>query len=200
MLDGLHILLVGTTAAVFRATGTHTQVRSVFSTPLTLQPLPIHDVQQLLTERYKYLALDGTKPIPPVDPAAVTALYPLFRGDLRSLLGALEEGVRLLVGSVPTGQSLPINLLRPALRERYAALLRERLGEKRQVQMETWATSGPTVAQTQQSLQAAWKLSQSKVSKVLADLERQGYVIALPRQGKAPTQYVLTGISQLIYA
>jgi len=90
---------------------------------------------------------------------------------------------RLLVGSVPTGQSLPINLLRPALRERYATLLRERLGEKRQVQRETWATSGTTVAQTQQSLQAAWKLSQSTVSKVLADLERQ----AATFPGRSPT-------------
>ena len=63
--DALHILLVGTTAAVLAATSTHAQVRSVFSTPLTLEPLPTADVRALLTARYRYLALDGHEPVPP---------------------------------------------------------------------------------------------------------------------------------------
>jgi hypothetical protein len=199
MLDGLHILLVGTATAVFRATGAHAQVRSVFTTPLSLEPLPIQDIQRLLGARYEHLALNGATPVAPAAPHAVAALYPLFRGDIRSLLSALEQGVRLLVGTVPAGESLSLDLLRPALRERYTALLRERLDERGQQQLEAWAAMGASSEQTQQALQQAWKLSQSKVSKVLAELELRGYVVALPREGRAPIRYVFTGVSQLIY-
>lgn len=132
-------------------------------------------------------------------PDAVAALYPLFRGDLRSLLAALEEGIRLLVGTVPAGESLPLDLLRPALRERYTALLRERLDERGQQQLEAWAAMGAYGEQTQQTLQQAWGLSQSKVSKTLVGLEQHGYVVALPREGRAPIRYVFTGVSQLIF-
>ncbi len=200
LLEGLHILLVGTVDAVFRAVNTHAQVRSIFPVPLVLHAMPIDDVQRLLAARYAYLAIDDRTPVPPAAPEAVGQLYPLFRGDLRSLLSALDEGTRLLIGTVPAGTSIPFDLLHPALRERYEAVLNERLSEIRRRYLEAWAAVGAETAQTQLELQGLWALTQSKVSKTLAELETQGYVIGLPRDGRSPKQYVLSGVSRLIFA
>ncbi len=199
LLDGLHILLAGTTAAVLTATTAHAQVRSVFSTPLTLMPLPIDDVQALLDARYAFLAFDDRAPIPPIAPSAVSALYPLFRGDLRSFLAALEEGSRLLVGVGKRGASIPMEALGPALRQRYSVVLQERLDDRRQAQLADWARRDAGRHMTQRELRDIWKITQGAVSTGLADLERKGFVSALPREGKAPVRYVLTGVSRLIF-
>ena len=72
----------------------HTQIRSVFSNPLILEPLDLDDVKQLLANRYAALQLDPAKPWqPPATDAVVQGLYALFRGDLRGLLKALEDGI-----------------------------------------------------------------------------------------------------------
>lgn len=199
LLDGLHTILVGTSAAVLTVTTTHAQVRSVFSDPLTLGALPIDDVQALLEARYRHLALDGRTAIPPIAPDAVEKLYPLFRGDLRSLLAMLDEGTRLLVGVGTPGASIPLDAVRPALQQRYDSLRRERLDDRRQDQLDAWAASDPSAHQTQKGLGALWGVSQAAVSTALTDLERKGYVLALPRSGKEPIRYVLTGISRLIF-
>lgn len=199
MLEGLHILLVGTTPAVQAATGMHTQVRSVFRAPLVLEPLPVDDVQALLATRYRYLALDGRIPIPPISPDTIAALYPLFQGDLRSLISALEDGARLLVGVAPMGEPISLDDLRPALRQWYRQLLQQRLEGKRQEQLEAWGDSDPANPQTQKTLKDLWGVSQGAVSMALSDLEGQGYVLPMPRDGKAPIQYVLSGVSHLIF-
>ena len=62
LLDGLHLIVVGTTDAVRTVVQSHTQVRSVFSDPVELDPLEPNEVHQLL--------------------------HALFRGDLRGLLKA----------------------------------------------------------------------------------------------------------------
>ena len=48
MLDGLYLIVVGTTDAVRTVVQTNTQIRSVFSDPQVLQPLALDDVQLLL--------------------------------------------------------------------------------------------------------------------------------------------------------
>lgn len=197
--EGLHVLLVGTSAAIMTAVTTHAQIRSLFGTPLILEPLPIEDVQALLGARYEYLAVDGEQPIPPVAEEAVAGLYPLFRGDLRSLLTALEEGSRLLAGVESKGGSIALEALLPALRSRYYNILNERLDSRRQSQLEKWAKDGSAKEKTQQELRSLWGVSQPAVSNALAELEQQGYVVALPRRGKQATQYALTGVSRLTF-
>jgi hypothetical protein len=44
-----------------------------------------------------------------------------------------------------------------------------------------------------------WNVSQGTVSSALKFLIQQGYVIALPRSGGEPIQYVLSGTSRLIF-
>ena len=53
--------------------------------------------------------------------------------------------------------------------------------------------------QTQKSLGVLWGVSQGTVSPALAYLIRQGYVLALPRSSGTPTQYMLSGVSRLIF-
>jgi hypothetical protein len=200
--DGLHILLVGTTEAVTSATTAHPQLRSVFSL-LRLEAMPEPDVQALLGARYRHVVRDSRRPAtPPVEPEAVAALYPLFRGDLRGLFKALEEGVTLLVGVVGNapGASLSVDSLRPALRQRYAELLAQTLSPTRQRQLTTWAQElGPEATPTQEELRRLWKLSQPSVSQALQDLGRAGYAGPLPRSGADVTTYAMSGASRLIF-
>jgi hypothetical protein len=82
--EGLHVILVGTAEAIAFTAMAHQQMRSVFSIT-TLGPLPRSDVQELLAERYRFLAMDpAVKVRPPVSKSTVAELYALFRGDLRN--------------------------------------------------------------------------------------------------------------------
>ena len=160
-------------------------------------------MQALLDARYRHLVRDVSRPAtPPVAPAAVAALYPLFRGDLRGLFKALEEGVTLLVGLVgdAPGASLQVDALRPALQRRYADLLAQTLSPTRQRQLTAWARElGPEASPTQEKLRRLWKLSQPAVSQALRDLDRAGYAGPLPRCGAEATAYALMGSSRLIF-
>jgi len=198
--EGLHVLIVGTTDAVMTVTSAHTQVRSVFTTPIILEPLPIVDVKALLTARYKHLRLDTKRDaIPPVADQAIEELYPLFRGDLRSLLKALEEGTTLLMGVTSNADgSIPLAELRPALKQRYAALI-QHLTQARRDQLVAWAKAGPAIEHDQGTLQTLWKITQGTVSTVIADLSKDGYVAAMPKNDTRITKYVLTGMSRLIF-
>lgn len=198
--NGLHYVIAGTTDAVSIAVNTHAQVRSVVST-LVLAPLETAEVLRLLRARYEHLKVDQKRSaVPPVDDAAVTTLYEFFRGDLRGLLKALEDGAGPLIGlEAAMARPLTIDELRPVLRQRYAAELASLPEQKRVAQLTKWGTSAPDSPQTQKSLSALWKLSQGPVSTALASLVRQGYVIALPRTRADPIQYVLSGVSRLIF-
>ncbi|MCY4055297.1 MAG: hypothetical protein OXF67_05400 [Cyanobacteria bacterium MAG CAR4_bin_6] len=94
VLEGLHLIVVGTTDAVCTAVLRHPQVRSVFSEPLVLDSLSLLEVEHLLQKRYKALQLDASGPQPaPVEAAVIQELYGLFRGDMRAMLRALEDGI-----------------------------------------------------------------------------------------------------------
>jgi AAA ATPase-like protein len=196
MQPGLHVLLVGTIDAIVRVTQTHAQVRSVFTAPMLLEPLPLQDVGALLTARYDHLRLDDQRPvISPVAPAAVDAVYPLFRGDLRGLLKALEEAATTLHGVAAA--PIPEAELRSALRTRYAAQMQAALDPTRREQVEAWGRT-PDAVQTQGDLTTLWTVTQPTVSRALTELIDAGYVTLLPRRGRA-LEYVLTGQSRLIF-
>lgn len=200
--DGLHVLLVGTTEAVVGATTAHAQLRTVFSL-ITLEAMPASDLQILLDARYRHLVRNASRmATPPVAPSAVEEIYPLFRGDLRGLFKALEEGVNLLVGLVGStpGASLQVDTLRPALQRRYADLLAQTLSPARQRQLTAWARElGPEATPKQKELRRLWKVSQPTVSQALNDLGHAGYAGPLPRCGADATAYALTGASRLIF-
>jgi hypothetical protein len=199
MHNALHYVIVGTTDAVNLAVNTHAQVRSIVST-LPLLPLSIDDVHRLLSARYKHLRVTPSRRAPaPVDDAAVGALYSFFRGDLRGLLKALEDGVEPLIGLADAPRPLTIQDLRPVLQQRYAAELAALPEQVRVAQLVKWGRKSPDQPHTQKSLGVLWGISQGPVSTAVGALMRQGYVVALPREANAPTQYVLSGVSRLIF-
>jgi hypothetical protein len=196
--------------AVNTVVNTHAQVRTIFST-LVLEPLAIADVHRMLEARYEHLRLDPSRPpVPPAAPEAVASLYELFRGDLRGLLKALDDGVGPLLGLAgttagagsspqePSVRPLTTDELRPLLQHRYAAHL-ESLPDVRVEQLTRWGSKVPDSAQTQKSLMKLWGVSQGAVSTAVSYLASQGYVVPLPRSGANPIQYVLSGVSRLIF-
>lgn len=211
MHPGLHFLLVGTTDAVNLVVNTHAQVRNTFST-LLLESFEIEDVHKMLEARYAHLRLDPAKPVvSPADPEAVAGLYELFRGDLRGLLKALDDGVDPLLGVLPPGadpgSASPASSVRPLtmaeirvlLHQRYAAFLHSLPDQARVGYLTKWGEKAPGSIQTQKSLMKLWGLTQGAVSMALSYLIRQGFVVSSPRSGANPTQYVLSGVSRLIF-
>lgn len=204
MHDHLHLLLVGTTDAVNTVVNTHPQVRSVVST-VPLLPLSVADVHRLLEARYEHLRRDREWPvIPPVSTEGVDRLYGLYRGDLRGLLKALDDGVTPLLGIAGTESDSPRPLtiaeIGPVLRARYRAELQSLPEQPRVEQLTQWGESSLRGPQTQKALQKLWKVkSQGTVSQAVNYLVRQGYVVALPREGVKPIEYLLSGTSALIF-
>lgn len=207
--DGLHFVFVGTADAVQTVVQLHPQVRTIVDT-LSLEPLALADVHRLLAARQRQLRLDAKRPVvPPVDDNAVAILYALYRGDLRGLLKALDDGVGQLLGIAglqTTGRagaapvrSLTIDELRPYLQQRYLTELQQLPERVRAEQLTRWGEQAPDAPQTQTELMHRWRLSQGAVSTALNYLTERGYVLALPRTGTQPTQYVLSGVSRLIF-
>jgi Cdc6-like AAA superfamily ATPase len=194
--NGLHFVFVGTTEAVDTVVNTHAQVRSTV-TVHRLEPLTIAEVHQALAARYEHLRMDERHPVQaPVAQEAVATLHTLYRGDLRGVLKALDEGVTPLLG---LARSVTLDELRETLRGRYQTELASRMDGKRLEQLNAWGTKDPATAHTQKSLKALWKVSQAAVSNAVTSFVQQGYVVALPRVGAEPIQYVLSGVSRLIF-
>jgi hypothetical protein len=199
--DGLHLIVVGTTDAVRTVVQSHTQIRSVFSNPLVLEPLELDEVKQLLAHRYEALQLDAARPWrAPVADAVVQKLYELFRGDLRGLLKALEDGITALLGLTSGGAEVaPAGLddLLLTLRQRNQAELQDQLGESAWERLVAWAQVDPASVQTQAQLVDLWAVKQPSVSQTLQQLIEAGAVEALPRRGREAIQYLMTGTARL---
>ncbi|MFU8886911.1 MAG: hypothetical protein ACNA8O_15830 [Cyanobacteriota bacterium] len=184
--DGLHLIVVGTT---------------VRTASVVLEPLALRDVEQLLANRYEALQLDPSSPWrSPVDIAVVQRLYELFRGDLRGLLKALEDGITALLGLTSAGAEVtPVGLddLLLTLRQRNQAELREQLGDTAWERLLGWAKEDSASTQTQAQLVDLWQVKQPSVSQTLQQLIEAGAVEALPRRGREAIQYLMTGTARL---
>ena len=206
LLDGLHLIVVGTTDAVRTVVQTHTQIRSVFSDPRVLQPLALEEAQKLLHNRYNSLRLDPEKPWrEPLDPAVVERLYDFFRGDLRGMLKAMEDGITTLLGLTAAAGSegvAPVGMddLLLVLRQRNQRELEDQLGPEAWDRLKAWGSSDPGAIRIQTDLMnKLWNISQAAVSQTLSQLIAVGAVEALPPRGREPIQYILTGTARLAF-
>jgi hypothetical protein len=201
LLDGLHVIVVGTTDAVRTVVQSHTQVRSVFSDPVVLEPLEPREVHQLLEARYRSLRLEPGLPVQaPVQGAVIDALHELFRGDLRGLLKALEDGISALLGLTGDGEGpQPIDLadLTLVLSRRYRLELLDQLGTTLWQRLEAWGERDVQAVLTQADLVRLWGIKQPSVSQTLQQLVHSGAADVLPRRGGDPLQYLLTGATRL---
>ncbi len=201
--SGLHCLLVGTSEAVQSMLGAP-QLRSFISV-VHLGPLPVPDVFALLEARYALLRVDPARStVPPVTVHVVEELYALFRGDVRGVLAALQDGVAPNLGS-NGGAPLGVDVVLPSATARYVADFEGRSDEARFQYLEQWARGDRDAVYTQAELKALWDISQPAVSQVLTALRADGYVMPLARRpgagptGRAATQYGLTGVARLLY-
>ncbi|MCP9884245.1 ATP-binding protein [Synechococcus sp. ATX 2A4] len=201
LLDGLHLIVVGTADAVRLVVQSHTQVRSVFSDPVVLEPLEPNEVHQLLGARYRSLRLDPNLPVhAPAHAAVIDVLHELFRGDLRGLLKALEDGITALLGLTGDGESPePIGLadLTLVLSLRYKLELQDHLGATLWQRLEAWGERDVQAVMTQADLVTLWGIKQPSVSQTLQQLVSAGAADVLPRRGGDPLQYLLTGATRL---
>lgn len=200
---GLHYLIIGTQEAVQTALQAP-QLSSIIST-VPLGPLPLNDVYELLEARYNHLKVEGAPYASvPVLPSVVVTLYDLFRGDVRGVLAALEDGVSPNIGQRGSAPLQADVVLRTAT-ERYLTAFQARGDEARYQYLEKWGRRDPTALQTQADLMTLWDVSQPMVSTYLNELRADGYVVQLERRagvgaGRPKTQYGLTGIARLIFA
>ena len=136
----------------------------------------------------------------PVADDAVATMYEFFKGDLRGLLKALEDGITPLLGlQGGTVRALTLADLRPVLQQRYHTELNALPEQTRAIQLTKWGVERRDEVQTQKSLRTLWGVSQPAVSQALSYLVGQGYVNALPRNSEGAVGYELSGISRLIF-
>jgi hypothetical protein len=201
----LHLVFVGIQDALSRTLTSFPQLRNVVSiTPIAALDLPT--VRELLRARYEHLQANPDEPVvPPAGEEAVAVLHDLYRGDLRGLLKALEDGVRPLLGLVGVNEAgaaepLPLEAILPVLKERYNRDLDGLPEQTRVEQLRAWGKKCPDKAMTQQDLVELWGVAQPTVSRALQYLGENAYVVALPREGREEGRYVLSGTARLIFA
>lgn len=213
--DGLHTVVVGsaeTTSGIMAAAETLAATFSIHA----VEELPVADVHAMLAARYARARLAHDRPtVPPVADTTVDHLHALFRGDLHGLLAALHDGVTPLLGvagirdhpdraghspaSPAPVRPLTVSELLPMLQARYAARLAGLPERYRVHQLTRWGMRDPTGVHTQRTLAKMWGASQAAVSNTMVLLVRKGFVLTLPRRAGEPTQYVLSGVSRLIF-
>ena len=207
LADGYHWLVVGTGEALSAAIDAHAQLRSVFSLTLALEPLKPSELLRLLDRRYRALALDASKPIrAPVLPSAVQALYRLFQGDLRGTLAALDEAAHGLLGyGKKPDASLTLGDIQPFLRHRYEADARARLTATQVRALETLAHRVKAGSFLIKDTVSIWKNERSRAARLVAELQRAGYILPLARvtgeeRGRPATAYALGGSARLAFS
>ncbi len=196
---GLHTLLVGPPEAIRPVMSAHPQLRSVFAVPHPLPPLTTDEVHALLAGRYSYLRADSQCEVrAPVEHRAVSALYPIFHGDLRNFLRALELACaeRLGYARVPDA-ALGLQEIHEALAPLYRAEAEANLSETLFGYLEDLAASG-AASFAQADLVERWSISQPAVSGILSQLQRAGYIRAVGRQARRIT-YTLTAGALLAF-
>jgi hypothetical protein len=207
LADGYHWLVVGTGDALSAAIDAHAQLRSVFSLTLALEPLKPSDLLRLLDRRYRALAVDTSKPIrAPVLPSAAQTLYRLFQGDLRGTLAALDEAAHGLLGyGKKPDASLTLGDIQPFLRHRYEADARARLTATQVKALQTLAHRVKAGSFLIKDAVSIWKNERSRAARLVAELQRAGYILPLARvageeRGRPATTYALSGSARLAFS
>jgi len=206
LADGYHWLIVGTGDALSAVVDAHAQLRSIFSLALALEPLKPNQLLQLLERRYRALALDAAKSThDPVAPKAVHALYALFHGDLRGTLAALDEAAHGLLGyGKRPDASLTLKDIQPFLHHRYEADARARLTRTQIDALALLARRAKPAGFSVKDAAAIWKNERSRAARIIAELQKAGYVIPLERisseeRGRPATAYALSGSALLAF-
>jgi hypothetical protein len=85
------------------------------------------------------------------------------------------------------------------LRQRNQRELEDQLGPTAWERLLVWGNRDPEAREIQIGLKTLWNISQPAVSQTLQQLIAVGAVEALPRKGREPIQYLLTGTARLAF-
>jgi DNA-binding transcriptional ArsR family regulator len=85
------------------------------------------------------------------------------------------------------------------LRQRNQQELNDQLGPTAWERLRAWGNRDPEAIEIQTGLKTLWGVSQSAVSQTLQQLTTAAAVEALPRKGRDPIQYMLTGTARLAF-
>lgn len=199
LISGLHTILVGSSDATARAIAPHSQLRSVFAMQGALAPLAGSEFAELLTRRYDFLKLDpDSSVVEPVKPRTAVELYETFQGDLRGVLRALDEAAHQLIGYGEARAVEPMHEkeIREVLQPRYELEMESNLTEALAGHLRALGTFGSSEF-SQAQAEEIWEVSRGRVSQILGDLQRYGYVQEAERRGRR-ISYRLTGPSLLL--
>jgi hypothetical protein len=193
----LHTIFVGTDDTLTTILTKYQQVRSILPFPEPLPALLPEDVTELIQRRYDYLQLPDREFIPPIEIKTAGYVYELFHGDLRGMLRSLEDAAVTLAGLgkdhpiEPIGFELITQLLQPMYIERFKSIVSEPLFKKFMILKELGLSMF-----TQTDLSDLWAVSVQRVSQLLPELERLGYIQSIGRDGRS-RQYRLSGVGRL---
>ena len=120
------------------------------------------------------------------------------------MLKALEDGMTALLGLTSAATSdgaAPVGMddLLLVLRQRNQQELNDQLGPTAWERLRAWGNRDPEAIEIQTGLKTLWGVSQSAVSQTLQQLTTAAAVEALPRKGRDPIQYMLTGTARLAF-
>lgn len=200
LISGLHTILVGSSDATARAIAPHSQLRSVFAMHGALAPLAGPEFAELLSRRYGFLKLDPDSPVvEPVEPRTAMEFYEIFQGDLRGVLRALDEAAHQLIGYGEARAVEPMHEreIREVLQPRYELEMESNLTEALAGHLRALGTFGSSEF-SQAEAEEIWEVSRGRVSQILGDLKRYGYVQEAERRGRR-ISYRLTGPSLLLF-
>jgi hypothetical protein len=189
-VPGYHFLLVAAPDILRSFRRREPWAARLFDRGVTLSALGGDEVEELLERRYRLLRHDPDLPVRrPLPPGTARALTPLFGGDLRALLSALERLAIVQRTAGPSGD--PVETLIPLFRAEAETLLTE----AELACLDRLATmEGRLFRQSQ--LEELWGLRQSRVSDVVLRLSRCGYLLKEDYEGRI-ILYTLTGPARL---
>lgn len=195
LVPGLHVIMGATPEFHGSVLATFAQVRSVFSSPYRIEPLALETVEALLQTRYEHLRISPEMAvIPPVTWEVVRLLHELFWGDLRGMLSALDEACYHSLGAL-RAEPLGLEQVLPVLAPMYRELLADDLSPVELGHLRTLVErGGDTFRQAEAS--AVLALSQGRVSKLFASLERAAAIVCVRVEGRSKF-YSLAGRARL---
>lgn len=204
MFPDLHVLVVGTDYAVQNVIGAHKQLRTVFTSTASLDPLSLGELVALLEKRYEHLRMDPNTPVPPmVTGEALAEIYALFRGDLRGVFLALHRGIVRLTLRKGLSPRTPADLahLLDVLRDLYREEIVRDLGEGSLNPLRWLAKSIGERTFTQAEVRKSLKMNANQASEFVRTLLRFEYAVLGERipdgPGRPRERYLLSGAARL---
>ena len=187
-----HWLFVGSGDVFARVFQPHPQLSGMVGIPVTLGALTPEELLEMLARRYAVSAVAREKPVPPIAPEAVAALYATYEGNLRDFLAVLESAV----WRSGRTHALTLDDVLSAVRPEFRRMLVARLSDEDVTAVETtvaqrWKAGERTIRPTDFVTSGAVE-NVHQASRLVKRLEAAG-VLSLERRKGVAKWYRIAG-------